>query len=251
MTIGVFTRYKIMQKLTTRALKTAALLGAMSLMGAAQAVGVPGQGSWGTTLQARDIDGNGTTDAFYDTALNVTWLRAGSTNIMRWSSAKTWAEQERFGLSGWRLPTTHVTTADGRCSWSDTGGTSCGYNPLSDKVNGSEMAHLFFQSLGNKSYYVPGTTDPQAGFGLSNTGDFLNLQSDFYWSGMKYAPYSNLAWYFNASVGGQDGGGQGNSLYALAVRPGDVTAAVPEPQTLALTLLGLTGVLLARRRRAL
>ncbi|MGS0755568.1 PEP-CTERM sorting domain-containing protein [Roseateles sp. GG27B] len=40
------------------------------------------------------------------------------------------------------------------------------------------------------------------------------------------------------------------TLYALAVRPADVTAAVPEPQTLALTLIALAGVLVVRRRRA-
>jgi hypothetical protein len=36
---------------------------------------VPGQGTWQTTLHARDLDGNGTADADYDSSLNVTWLR--------------------------------------------------------------------------------------------------------------------------------------------------------------------------------
>jgi hypothetical protein len=244
-----------MQKLIKKTFKTASLLGAMTLMGAAQAVGVPGQGTWQTTLQARDIDKDGTTDAFYDTELNITWLRAGSTSGMNWGTAKAWAENSNFfGLSGWRLPTTHVTTVDGSCVWSDTGGTSCGYNPLSDKASGSEMAHLFFQSLGNKSFYAPGTTNVQEDFGLTNTGDFQNLQSgysSYSWSGPEYAPLSRNVWVFVARYGRQSHYDKNPGLYALAVRPGDVTAAVPEPQTWALTLLGLTGVLLARRRRAL
>ena len=37
-------------------------------------------------------------------------------------------------------------------------------------------------------------------------------------------------------------------FYALAVRPGDV-AVVPEPQTYALLMLGLTGLAVARRQR--
>ncbi|MDC8771776.1 PEP-CTERM sorting domain-containing protein [Roseateles albus] len=236
-----------------KSLKTAALLGAMSLVGAVQAAGVPGQGTWETTLQVRDLDGNiaNGPEAFYDTALNVTWLRAGSTGTMDWGTAKAWAEQDRFGLSGWRLPTTHVTSADGSCVWSYTGGTSCGYNPDSSISTGSEMAHLFFQSLGNKSYYVPGTTNVQAGNGLTNTGNFQNLQSKFYWSGTEYAPYSFNAWFFITIDGSQSYYEKTYSLNALAVRPGDVAAAVPEPQTWALILLGLTGVLLARRRRAL
>ncbi|MDC8771713.1 PEP-CTERM sorting domain-containing protein [Roseateles albus] len=233
-----------------KSLQMAALLGALTLASAANANGVPGQGSWETTLLARDLDGNlvNGPEAFYDTALNVTWLRAGSASAMNWSTAKAWAEQDRFGLSGWRLPTTHVTTADGSCDYSYFGGTGCGFNPDSSVATGSEMAHLFFQSLGNKSRYIPGTLDDQAGWGLSNTGDFKNLRSYSSWSGTVYAPQSGTAWFFSLGYGSQANFSKDQSFYALAVHPGDVVA-VPEPQTWALTLIGLTGLLLSRRRR--
>jgi hypothetical protein len=233
-------------KLMKNSWQTATLLGALALVGTAQAGAMAGS-------EARDLDGdlaNGP-EALYDIALNVTWLRAGSSDKMDWSSAKTWAEQDRFGLSGWRLPTTHVTTADGSCDWSDTGGTSCGYNPISTANKGSEMAHLFFESLGNKSFYALGTTDEQADWGLKNAGEFQSIEPLFYWSGTSYAPDSLNAWFFSTYDGFQDAGGKFNSLYALAVRPGDVTAAVPEPQTWALTLIGLTIALVAVRRRAI
>ncbi|MCV2357220.1 DUF1566 domain-containing protein [Paucibacter sp. B2R-40] len=239
-----------MQNLMKKALKTAALVGTLHLVGVVQAAGVPGQGTWETTLQARDLDGNlaNGPEAFYDTALNVTWLRAANTSAMDWSAAKAWAEQDCFGLSGWRLPTTVDKGSDG-CNWSYTGGTDCGYNPDSSVATGSEMAHLFFQSLGNKSAYVPGTTTPQPGYGLTNSGDFQNLQSNVYWSGTESAPNSNIAFSFVTVSGYQDVYYNYNYLYSLAVRPGDVTSAVPEPQTLALTLCGLTGLLLARRHQ--
>ena len=86
---------------------------------AAQAAPVSGQGTWETTLQARDINGDGVVDAFYDTALNVTWLadaNAAAGTIydssvfstatdgqMTWLDAKAWAANlSVYGLTGWR-----------------------------------------------------------------------------------------------------------------------------------------------------
>lgn len=220
-------------------------------VGAARAVGVPGQGSWETTLQARDIDKDGVTDAFYDTALNITWLRASRYEGMPWSAAKAWAEQDRFGLSGWRLPKTKDTGAPG-CDLNYTGGTDCGFNPDSSVATGSEWAHLFYQSLGNKGLYAPGTRDAQAGFGLSNTGNFLNLNPDgIAWSGTEYAPEAGSAWYFEFQWGVQHFMPKDNRYSnVMAVRDGDVAAAVPEPQTYVMLLMGLVALPLVRRRKS-
>ena len=35
---------------------------------------IPGQGTWTTVLFPRDINGDGTVDAWYDTSTNLTWL---------------------------------------------------------------------------------------------------------------------------------------------------------------------------------
>jgi len=237
-----------------KSLKTAALLGAMTLVGAVQAAGVPGQGTWETTLQARDLDGNlaNGPEAFYDLDLNITWLSAGSADTMDWFRAKAWAETSNFfGLTGWRLPSTKVTTADGSCDLSWTGGTSCGYNPLSSVAEGSELAHLYYQSLGNKALFSPGTTTYQPGFGLTNTGGFQNFERYDYWSS-EYAPDINVMWYFS-SMGLQNFDAWYESKFARAVHAGDVGTVmpVPEPQTYALMLagLGLMGFV-ARRRRS-
>ena len=45
------------------------------LVTSVHAIGVTGQGTWETTLQARDLDGNlSTAEAYYDTDLDITWL---------------------------------------------------------------------------------------------------------------------------------------------------------------------------------
>ena len=59
----------------------------------ANAVPVSGQGTWETTLQGRDLDGNNlTAEAYYDTALDITWLANADINgEMDWFAANTWA----------------------------------------------------------------------------------------------------------------------------------------------------------------
>ena len=47
----------------------------VSISPSADAVSISGQGTWETTLQGRDLDGNAATfEAYYDAELNITWL---------------------------------------------------------------------------------------------------------------------------------------------------------------------------------
>ena len=232
----------------TNVLVAAATLGA----GLAHAVGVPGQGTWEVTLQPRELDGNVTNgpEAFYDTALNITWLRnANVGGLMDWSTAVTWANTLVVGgVGGWRLPTMVDTGLPG-CGFSLSGDPDCGYNV---PTASSEMAHLYYVTLGNLAYCPPGDATcaggPQTGWGLSNTGGFQDVQSYNYWFGTAYAPDPFGAWFFDQFGGGQSYGTQANVFYAMAVRAGDV-AAIPEPQTYALTLMGVGALMLAVRRR--
>jgi hypothetical protein len=224
----------------------------------AQAQSISGQGTWETTLKGRDINLNAVaaTDAsavyLYDTTLNVTWLRNANANgVTSWDNANDWAANLSTGsgaaaISDWRLPTM-VANPHTTSSLSYDGSTDLGYN-----VPGisSEMASLLFDTLGNKSFFnTSGAL--QAGYGLTNAGSFQNMQSSGYWLGTEYAPVPNYAWVVYTSYGFQAFSTKSSQLYALAVRPGDVLAPVPEPETYAMMLAGLGVVAaIARRRKA-
>jgi len=220
-----------------------AAVGALLVACSAGAVGVPGQGTWKTTLLPRDLDGNAVNgpEAFYDTALNITWLR-NATMYGNWSAANTWANTLLVGgIGGWRLPTM-VDTGTPGCN-DAYGGTDCGFNV---QTATSELAHLWYVTLGNKALYdTAGNTQP--GWGKTNTGDF-EYMGNAYWSGLGYAPDPGRAWYFWTWAGEQTSQSKTTWSGALAVHTGDV-APVPEPQTYALMLMGISALVLALRRR--
>ena len=82
---------------------------------------------------------------------------------------------------------------------------------------------------------------------LGAVANFTNVQFYGYSSGTDIAGGS---WVFNPVVGVQFGANHVTPLYAVAVRPGDVTSSVPEPQSLALALLALGATAVARRKRS-
>jgi hypothetical protein len=239
---------------------TLPLAGLLLLGTTAQAASVSGQGTWETTLQGRDLDGDNTTaEAWYDSVLGITWLgdanHAQTTGFdadgrMNWGTANAWAaglDPYGSGITGWRLPTVTDTGTPG-CDWS-YGGTDCGYNV--DTATG-EMASMYYDTLGNLAYYSTDGSYDQPGWGLSNTGPFENLQSDYYWSATEYAPYARYAWDFGFGNGRQVGYNKTGGLYGWAVHAGDVGASVvPIPGAAWLfgsALLGLVGVGAKRRR---
>jgi hypothetical protein len=231
---------------------TALFIVASSVSTLVHAASVSGQGTWETTLQGRDLDGNlSTAEAYYDTALGITWLAnanyAGT--AMDWSTANAWASSLNInGVTGWRLPTITDTGSSG-CTFAHTG-TDCGYNV--DTAT-SEMAHMFYATLGNKAFFdTSGSLDPQAGWGLTNTGPFSNIQPDAYWFATEYAPDTSNAWYFINHDGFQSYYSKATPfLYAWAVHSGDLgVSTVPVPAAVWLFGSGLLGLLgLSRKRR--
>lgn len=242
-------------------IRVAACMAALGAAGGSHAVGVPGQGTWETTLQGRDLDGNLTNgaEAYYDTALNITWLRDANANSPQtWDVANTWANNLVVGpYSDWRLPNFNGNVTD-ICSFGFNG-ANCGWNVA---TGSSDIAHLFYVTLANvSSFTTAGVAKPGVAtvdWGLVNTGPFINLFSGVYWLGTtQLRSSSDPAYHFGLEDGRQilnepfDANGP-FILGAMAVHPGDIGTAlnVPEPQAYALMLAGLGAVAWASRRRS-
>lgn len=191
------------------------------------------------TAQAGLIDRGG--GMIYDTTLDITWLadwNYASTSgfdadgAMNWTTANSWANNLVYGgFSDWRLPSSLNANGSGPCG-------------PAFNCTGSEMGHMFYVNWGataNNSF--------STGTNAANLALFSNVVSFIYWSGTEYAPNQSEAWFFNVTQGAQANLTKIGELFAVAVRPGDVTASVPEPQSLALVLLGLGAGMVARRRR--
>jgi hypothetical protein len=195
----------------------AALLG---VAGTAQAA-FQGRDATGAASSTCTSTGPGKCTFFYDTTLNITILNNWSLGPGEWGGLGSGSVQNRVesagfvasGLTGWVLP-----TGDGGAP----AGALNQYRSIWNSV-GSSFAGL--------------------------SGQFDGVQVDYYWSGTVSALNPASAWRFNAVGGDQNVGSQVIQFYAVAVRPGDVAAAIPEPQTYALMLMGVGAVLLARRKR--
>lgn len=210
-----------------------------------------------TLIDRGEFDG---VNLIYDTDQNITWLQdanwaktsgADADGKMSWSDSNAWAAGLTIGgFTDWRLPTIVDRNNDG-CNWGYNG-TDCGYNV---DPTGSEMAYIFYLTLGNTGAFD--TSGNGTGCGgpslpcLTNTGPFINLQADNHWSSTEYGPDPTSAWRFSFRDGGQDGAAANSNtkdlhLFAWAVRDGDV--AVPAPSILAVLALGLCLVVVLQPR---
>jgi len=179
----------------------------------------------GRTITGNRVDASDPSAVMeYDPNQNITWLRDWNVNGEKtWEQQLAWVSNLQIGaFANWSLPTSRNPDGSGPCEGAD--------------CTGSQMGYMWYEFLGNTEG------------ALTNAGPFQNLQPDFYWTGTERDASS--AWYFFAGNGHQHGHIPKDFLmYAVAVRPGDVAAAVPEPQTWAMLLLGLGAVTVALRRR--
>lgn len=202
--------------------------------------------------------------AYYDDVLDITWIADGNyamngpggsyNGTMTWLSVNNWVNNLEFnGITGWRLPTALDTGAAGKdYSYS---GTDTGYNVQTTDGTTvySEMASLYYDTLGNIAA-IDVNGDTPAGFdGTYNSGpftDFGNIAS--YWVASATDPTSVAnSWVFavNGSSGAQLDPYNYGSFAAMVVHDGDISA-VPVPAAVWLFgsgLIGLSG--LAKRKK--
>ena len=156
-----------------------------------------------------------------------------------WGAALHWIDAMNaanyLGYDDWRLPS----------ALNPDGSEPCGYL----NCTGGELGHLFYDELGgNANSSILNSEDPDLAL-------FTNFQSYVYWYGEPYLPAGigvNNVWNFRMDEGLQGlGSTNGQNLYVMAVRDGDVVAAaIPEPSTYAMFLagLGLIGFMASRRK---
>lgn len=240
---------------------TVALLwGACACLGAHASVTLPADGTWRTTLEARDLDHDGTPDAYYDTALNITWqanpnLSASETfgvpldntyGTMNWVQSQRWIQgmnaANYLGFNDWRLP--KMSDASAICDYQGGGG-NCGDSYFLS-ADSSEFTHLMFVTLGTSG--LSSDTKPF----VSSTGAGYGMLAPYYWMQTTYAGDNSQAWAFEFRFGGGQYQEPKNlySNYVWAVRDGDVLS-VPEVSTGAQMALGLGLLVLLRKTSTL
>lgn len=212
----------------------------------------------------------------YDDVLNVTWLQDANyaktsgydaDGAMDWQPAQEWATNLSYFDSvrgvvwdDWRL--TSVSPINGtnfNYDFGYDGSTDWGYNMSAPGTayagsTASELAHMYYVTLGNQGFLtVTGGYSACHNNGsncLLNSGPFINLEANVYWAGAINEPGPYNAMYFGTLSGGQAPINESTvAFYAWAVRDGDV-AAVPEPETYAMLLIGLALVGAVARKRS-
>lgn len=180
-----------------RQFKMLAALATILIIDAVQAAPVSGQGTWETTLKARDVNGKavalGDSRAafFFDSALNVTWLadmnsargtafdqslQVGATDsigAMTWEGANAWVNSLAYvgeEQGKWRLPSVRPVNGNTfNYEFSTNGSTDFGYartyddDPATSDAWGlaSELGHLYYVTLGNVGGCIPNDASPQ------------------------------------------------------------------------------------------
>lgn len=191
-------------------------------------------------LQADLINRGG--GLIYDSDLDVTWLQDANyaqtsghdaDGLMNYVAASDWAANLGYydsvrGVTydDWRLPNATDVNSDGATFTNLYQGVDFGYNITVP----SELSYMFYQSLGNLGEFdtaaFPTACAPDQC--LTNTGPFINLQSQIYWTNEESGLEPTRGFIFDFRRGFQRITDWGNVNYAWAVRDGDVVAPTAE-----------------------
>ena len=164
-------------------------------------------------LSPRDLDGNGSIDAYYDRKIDVTWSASPNYTgkpvpvIKAADVVKSANSKRHLGVSSWRLP--HVEQ-EGILACGPCGGGAKATDPSS-----SELSHLFYVALGKEA--------PTDGTELPRKGDYAPFEGILQGSYVATPIDESEAWQFDMWGGGQMVDGDPERLvYIWLVADGDV-----------------------------
>lgn len=177
---------------------------------------------------------------------------------MSWGASLHWTDAMNadggtgyLGFDDWRLPT-WVDTGAIACDTTNNG-TDCGYNVQTGNAATmvySEMASIWYDTLGNLAYRDTAGSPNQPGWGLTNTGPFSNVQLNNYWLGVEYPTDPIRAIYFSAVDGFQHNNDKSFTRSVWVLRSGDSFSIVPVPAAVWLFGSGLLGLIgIAKRKK--
>ena len=175
----------------------------------------------------------------YDDVLNITWLQDfnyaatsgyDTDGFMTWDNANTWANALTVGgYDDWRLPTF-------------------------DPAHARPTTITLTNEIGSLWLLLGGGSSINSGTDIS---PFINLETEFesqwYWTALEgsYQNETSKAWRFSMECGCWDAQSKNMEYQVMAVRTGDVSIipAIPEPETYAMLLAGLSLIGFSARRR--
>jgi hypothetical protein len=217
------------------------LAGLVRTTAAAAALSTLAMSAGAQTWQAVNLDGDAvTTEAWFNTATNTTWLAGPDLVQMDWNTAKTWASNLTiYGSSDWRLPIL-----------GGVAGVPVSIGQTYPAISEGELG-LLWQSLGGAAgLHAQFPTLPNS----PNRNDYFGV-----WYGNAVAGTGITGYAWALSVGMAENYALNarpefsQTEFAWAVHDGDLrmTTSVPEPHESTLLIAGVMAMgFMARRRRA-
>lgn len=213
-------------------------------------------------LQVRDVDQDGVADAYYSTALNLTWLAdanlaattgAAPYGLFNKDEADKWAQDASpWGVTGWRLPSI-IQNGGALDCYSYLYGATADACAAPVAPGSSELAYLYtsLAASGATSLFQ----NIQNGYWQRDSLQAIEINGETVFVEMPSAILAGMrggrSWHFDWAQGENQLISSASNVGSRVwlVHDGDILSAVPEPSAFAIFALGLVAILLCAHRK--